>query len=252
MSVPSTFSQLTVQRFFDRPPDRAVKPAQVKGTDTQYPSGRVNMTCKMVLLGNSGVGKTQVLQGAISSRADNPLRSYKEVLALTTTIGVDFRCLYGVVNGMDVVKTILWDTAGQEKYFTLMPQYVRGADAVLLVYDVTDPMSFEAIEQRWLRMIDDERQTDPHMVVVLIANKCDEGAGDRLVTRQAGEECARKNAFDAYFETTILDRRTIFAVIDGTTGLVYAVRKHRERLGEPVTVSLGPRLPAHRAACCSK
>ncbi|KAL2252166.1 ras-related protein RABA1d-like [Sesamum indicum] len=115
---------------------------------------------KLVLIGDSGVGKSNLLSRF--TRNEFSLES-------KSTIGVEFATRSLPVDGK-VIKAQIWDTAGQERYRAITSAYYRGAVGALLVYDVTRHSTFENVE-RWLRELRDH--TDPSIVVMLIGNKSD-------------------------------------------------------------------------------
>ncbi|XP_030547229.1 ras-related protein RABA1c isoform X1 [Rhodamnia argentea] len=115
---------------------------------------------KVVLIGDSGVGKSNLLSRF--TRNEFSLES-------KSTIGVEFATRSLNVDGK-VIKAQIWDTAGQERYRAITSAYYRGAVGALLVYDVTRHSTFENAE-RWLRELRDH--TDPNVVVMLVGNKSD-------------------------------------------------------------------------------
>ncbi|XP_051125982.1 ras-related protein RABA1c [Andrographis paniculata] len=115
---------------------------------------------KVVLIGDSGVGKSNLLSRF--TRNEFSLES-------KSTIGVEFATRSLTVDGK-VIKAQIWDTAGQERYRAITSAYYRGAVGALLVYDVTRHSTFENVE-RWLKELRDH--TDPNIVVMLIGNKSD-------------------------------------------------------------------------------
>ncbi|KAI4304422.1 hypothetical protein MLD38_039936 [Melastoma candidum] len=115
---------------------------------------------KIVLIGDSGVGKSNLLSRF--TRNEFSLES-------KATIGVEFATRSLNVDGK-VIKAQIWDTAGQERYRAITSAYYRGAVGALLVYDVTRNSTFENVE-RWLRELRDH--TDPNIVVMLVGNKAD-------------------------------------------------------------------------------
>ncbi|KAL5732147.1 Ras-related protein ric2 [Ranunculus cassubicifolius] len=115
---------------------------------------------KVVLIGDSGVGKSNLLSRF--TRNEFSLES-------KSTIGVEFATRSLNVEGK-VIKAQIWDTAGQERYRAITSAYYRGAVGALLVYDVTRHSTFENVE-RWLKELRDH--TDPNIVVMLIGNKSD-------------------------------------------------------------------------------
>lgn len=93
-----------------------------------------------------------------------------------TTIGIDFK-IKSIVIDDSKVKLQIWDTAGQERFRTITTAYYRGAMGILLVYDVTDEASFKNIGN-WMKQI--EQNAADNVNMVLIANKCDVPASERV------------------------------------------------------------------------
>ncbi|KAJ6805086.1 ras-related protein RIC2 [Iris pallida] len=115
---------------------------------------------KLVLIGDSGVGKSNLLSRFTRNEFSLESKSTIGVEFATRTLNVDAK----------LVKAQIWDTAGQERYRAITSAYYRGAVGALLVYDVTRRSTFENAE-RWLRELRDH--TDPNIVVMLIGNKSD-------------------------------------------------------------------------------
>ena len=115
---------------------------------------------KLVFIGDSSVGKTCLLMRFSENRfsADH-----------MPTIGIDFKIKMMVVEDVRI-KLQLWDTAGQERFQTVTANYYKGAEGVLLVYDSTDPMSFNNV-RNWLKQI--EQNAEPDILKILVANKKD-------------------------------------------------------------------------------
>jgi len=115
---------------------------------------------KLVLIGDSGVGKSCLL---LRFADDNFTDSY------ISTIGVDFR--FRTINIKDkTVKLQIWDTAGQERFRTITSAYYRGADGIIMVYDVTSSESFDHVEE-WLSEVD--RYASANTSKLLVGNKAD-------------------------------------------------------------------------------
>ncbi|XP_070574568.1 ras-related protein Rab-22A-like isoform X2 [Ptychodera flava] len=115
---------------------------------------------KLCLLGDSGVGKSSLVQRFVSDTFNTHSQP---------TIGASFMSKTLVVDDQSY-KFQIWDTAGQEKYRGLAPMYYRGAAAAVIVYDITRESSFSAVKM-WVRELE---QYGPHDVVLAIAgNKCD-------------------------------------------------------------------------------
>ena len=133
---------------------------------------------KMLLIGNSGVGKSCLLV----RYAEN---SFNE--NFFNTIGVDFKIKTIALDNQNI-KLQIWDTAGQERFRTLTASYYRGAHGIIVVYDVTDRDTFENVRQ-WMQEID-KFATDS-VCKIIIGNKCDL-ADARKVTTEEGQELAQQ------------------------------------------------------------
>jgi small GTP-binding protein len=136
---------------------------------------------KVVLLGNSGVGKSNLLSRLNTNEFSEEFLS---------TIGVEFLTKILEVDGVKV-KAQIWDTAGQERYNSMMATYYRNAKGAIIVYDITNPKSFEAAE-RWRTEI--AQQADPGLVIMLAGNQCDLEARRRVPTEQASAYAATASA----------------------------------------------------------
>ncbi|CAD6196179.1 unnamed protein product [Caenorhabditis auriculariae] len=134
------------------------------------------MLFKLLLIGDSGVGKTCILY-RFSDDAFNT--------TFISTIGIDFKIKTIELKGKKV-KLQIWDTAGQERFHTITTSYYRGAMGIMLVYDITNAKSFDNIA-KWLRNIDEHASED--VVKMLLGNKCDM-TERRVVSRERGEKIA--------------------------------------------------------------
>jgi len=113
-----------------------------------------------LLIGDSGVGKSCLL---LRFADDTYTESY------ISTIGVDFKIRTIQLDGK-TIKLQIWDTAGQERFRTITSSYYRGANGIIVVYDVTDQVSFNNVKQ-WLQEID--RYACENLNKLLVGNKCD-------------------------------------------------------------------------------
>jgi len=137
-------------------------------------------TLKILIIGESGVGKSSLLLRFTDDTFD-PEQS--------ATIGVDFKVKTITVDG-NSTKLAIWDTAGQERFRTLTPSYYRGAQGVILVYDVTNRSTFSKLEM-WLNELD-TYSTKTDIVKMLVGNKIDKEKPE--VTREEGIKFARRHA----------------------------------------------------------
>lgn len=145
---------------------------------------------KVVLIGDSGVGKSNLLSRF--TRNEFCLES-------KSTIGVEFATRTLQVEGR-TVKAQIWDTAGQERYRAITSAYYRGALGALLVYDVTKPTTFENVS-RWLKELRDH--ADSNIVIMLIGNKTDL-KHLRAVATEDAQSYAEKEGL-SFIETSALE-----------------------------------------------
>ncbi|KAL1928823.1 hypothetical protein VTP01DRAFT_2609 [Rhizomucor pusillus] len=138
-------------------------------------------TFKLLLIGNSGVGKSSLLLRF----TDDTFLSQDEVSA---TIGVDFKLSRLEVNG-NLYKLTIWDTAGQERFRTLTSSYYRGAQGIILVYDVSNRETFEALSTWWNEV--NTYCSSQHVVKMIIGNKVDKESS-RVVSYEEGAALAQK------------------------------------------------------------
>jgi Ras-related protein Rab-5C len=117
---------------------------------------------KLVLLGESAVGKSSVVHRFVKNTFDNMRES---------TIGAAFLTQSVTLPEIDAtVKFEIWDTAGQERYKSLAPMYYRNAHAALCVYDITNSSSFQKA-QNWIKEL--KKQAPEGIVICLVGNKAD-------------------------------------------------------------------------------
>uniref|UniRef100_A0A3B3UZD4 small monomeric GTPase n=1 Tax=Poecilia latipinna TaxID=48699 RepID=A0A3B3UZD4_9TELE len=131
---------------------------------------------KLLLIGDSGVGKTCVLF-RFSEDAFNS--------TFISTIGIDFKIRTIELDGKKI-KLQIWDTAGQERFRTITTAYYRGAMGIMLVYDITNEKSFDNIKN-WIRNIEEHASSDVERMV--LGNKCDVN-DKRQVSKDRGEKLA--------------------------------------------------------------
>jgi len=142
---------------------------------------------KIILIGDSGVGKTSILAQFVGEEV---VRSH------ISTIGIDFKMKCLSFDGKQV-KVQIWDTAGQERYETITTQYYRRAQGIILAYDITRKESFNNI-RKWLRYVEEFAEHD--VKLTLIGNKVDL-SDQRSVSIAEAEELA-KDFNIPWFETS--------------------------------------------------
>ncbi|EMD40669.1 hypothetical protein CERSUDRAFT_111251 [Gelatoporia subvermispora B] len=128
-----------------------------------YRKARYNqgVDAKIVIMGNTGVGKTSLLHRYTQNRFD-PKNT-------TSTTGAFFVTKKVHVDGTKV-RLQLWDTAGQERFRSMAPMYYRGANAALLLYDITNVSSFDDI-RGWLEEL--KKNCSPDLIIYIVGSKAD-------------------------------------------------------------------------------
>ncbi|XP_017778920.1 PREDICTED: ras-related protein Rab-7a [Nicrophorus vespilloides] len=146
---------------------------------------------KVVILGDSGVGKTSLMNQYITKKFSNQYKA---------TIGADFLTKELIVDDRAVTMQI-WDTAGQERFQSLGVAFYRGADCCVLVFDVTAPNTFKSLDSwRDEFLIQASPREPENFPFVLLGNKVDlEPRG--ISTKRAQQWCQSKNNIP-YFETS--------------------------------------------------
>jgi len=130
---------------------------------------------------------------------------------LMNSIGVDFK-LKNIVVDQKKVKLQIWDTAGQERFRTITTSYYKGAQAIIIVYDITDKDSFDHLKN-WMNDID--KFAKEGVMKVLVGNKSDL-ENKRMVSTEQGREFAKKYNID-FFETSPKESININDVFVSTT-----------------------------------
>eukprot|EP00271_Cylindrocystis_brebissonii_P004600 TRINITY_DN16374_c0_g1_i1.p1 TRINITY_DN16374_c0_g1~~TRINITY_DN16374_c0_g1_i1.p1 ORF type:complete len:230 (-),score=26.67 TRINITY_DN16374_c0_g1_i1:593-1282(-) len=180
------------------------------GSDYRYASDETvsdSYLFKLVLIGDSGVGKTNLA----SRFAHNEFHTDSKA-----TIGVEFRSKTLEIDGKEI-KAQIWDTSGQERYRAVTSVYYRGALGALLVYDVTRRPTFDSVGQ-WLREI--RAQGEASLVVMLVGNKTDL-THLRAVTTEKGKELAEKEGM-FFLETSALDSTNVDEAFESVIAEIYS------------------------------
>lgn len=174
-------------------------------------------TLKIITLGEAGTGKTCIIKRFV----DNCF--HEKVVA---TIGIDSRYRNISVYGREFRLNVV-DTAGQERYLSLVRSYLRDAVGVLLVFDVTDKSSFEEGIPKMLELIHPEDD----MRMILVGNKAD-AEDRRKVTRRQAEEFAA-NLGVLYFETSAVTGQNVQKVFEEITKVIYITSELTDSLTNP-------------------
>ena len=147
------------------------------------------MMVKVVLVGDSGVGKTNIMSKYLKNEFHEDSKA---------TVGVEFGAKQFTVEG-HVIKAQIWDTAGQERYKAITSAYYKGAKGAFIVYDITRKNTFDSVS-RWVS--DLTATADKKISIILIGNKSDL-EDQRQVTKEMGEEKANQLQV-AFLETSAM------------------------------------------------
>ncbi len=181
---------------------------------------------KIMILGNAGVGKTSILERYVNKSFTG---NYK------VTIGADFLTRDLEVDG-NRIKLQVWDTAGQEKYRSLGVAYYRGADACMLVFDLSDKTTFKDLD-KWVEAFFSQLPEDKakNFPVILLGNKADKP--DRIISAEMAKKWCAEHDSAPFYETSA---KTNLGLEEAFENLARMALKRAQ--GEEVTVS-----PKHAA-----
>jgi len=147
-----------------------------------------DMSFKLIVIGDSGVGKSCLTNNAIKNTFDD---------AYNATVGFEFFTFNIRFNGK-VVKLQIWDTCGQELYRSLITNFYRNSSLAIMVYSIISKETFDNVEM-WLREL--RSHSNPDVKVFLIGNKTDLEA-EREVTTEQGENFYKQNNLNLFLESS--------------------------------------------------
>ncbi|XP_077565813.1 EF-hand calcium-binding domain-containing protein 4B isoform X1 [Stigmatopora nigra] len=185
---------------------------------------------KVVLVGNSSVGKTSLLRSFCEGHF------YPSTAA---TVGVDFSVKTLTLNNMQIAMQ-LWDTAGQERYRSITKQFFRKADGVVVMYDVTSDESFKALRP-WLANVKDA--AGEGVQILVLGNKMDMD-GEREVSFKEAEQLAQENKV-MFYEVSAYTGKN---VAESLTQLARVLMEQEDGVRD-TTVILSAQ-PLKKKACC--
>ncbi|KAK9124111.1 hypothetical protein Sjap_013713 [Stephania japonica] len=154
--------------------------SSMQSSSSSSSSAGYDFSFKILLIGESGVGKSSLLISFISNSVED----------LSPTIGVDFKIKQLTVGGRRLKLTI-WDTAGQERFRTVTSSYYRGAHGIVLVYDVTRRETFTNLSEVWAKEVN-MYSTNQDCIKILVGNKVDKDI-DRAVSKEEGIALAEEH-----------------------------------------------------------
>ena len=167
-------------------------------SEIQFPSQehtKEDFKLKVVLLGDSGVGKTNLISRYVTNKFEEDTKS---------TIGVEFFCKTYKVNNDKIIKVEIWDTAGQERYKSITSVYYKGAKGAFIVYDITKKDSFKNID-KWIQDLREFGEDDA--AILIVGNKSDLEESREVTTDEVKKKAEVYKM--AYCETSALKSKNI-------------------------------------------
>ena len=181
---------------------------------------------KILTLGDTQVGKSSIVLRYTEDKFDDNQLS---------TIGIDYKTKYMKMDDSSV-KVLIWDTAGQEKFQNIAKQYYKGANGVLLIYDICSRKTFERIEF-WLKELKENNRID-ELFICLVGNKNDM-EDKREISIEEGKKYAKDNNIP-FLEVSAKSGKGIIdlfkKVIKGALDKVY-IKNEKEEGEEKVRLS---------------
>lgn len=199
------------------------------------PSRSYDMIMKLLLVGDSGVGKSCLLLRFVEDKF-NPL--------FITTIGIDFK-IRTIESKGKKIKLQVWDTAGQERFRTITTAYYRGAMGIVLIYDVTDARTFENVEN-WFETVTQHANDDAQ--IFLVGNKSDDEE-NRQVSRDQGQQLAQKLNIP-FLEASAKTNENVEAIFYELAGVIQENHVDQEPQQKSSAVDVGLATNNFKANCC--
>jgi Ras-related protein Rab-7A len=218
---------------------------------------RKKVLLKIIILGDSGVGKTSLMNQYCNKRFSNQYKA---------TIGADFLTKDVMIDDK-LVTLQIWDTAGQERFQSLGVAFYRGADACILVYDITAEKSFDQLNSWRDEFLTQANPRDPdNFSFVVLGNKVDKESERRVPKTKATQWCKSKGSKPIpYFETSAKDAVKVEAAFleaaqiallqesnnDNDTAFIpETINLSRQRPGQQQNNSGQRRSNSNNAGCC--
>jgi Ras-related protein Rab-7A len=204
-------------------------------------SHRKKVLLKVIILGDSGVGKTSLMNQYVHKRFSNQYKA---------TIGADFLTKEVMIDDK-LVTLQIWDTAGQERFQSLGVAFYRGADSCVLVYDITDAKSFENLES-WREefLVHAAPRNAETFPFVVLGNKADLASSRRQVSpAKAKAWCASKGDVPC-FETSAKEALNVEQAFHTIAKNALAQDAQNKPIFIPDSLDLKAEAPKAEGGCC--
>lgn len=163
---------------------RISKPPEEKEKEKLY-------EIKVVLLGDQGVGKSSLVHRFCTNKFED---------RYLPTIGGAYLQQEATLKNGDKLKLHLWDTSGQEKFRSMTSLYYKDAVAAVLVYDVSNPDSLDALDY-WIRELQ-EKVNNEKFIITIAGNKCDLPFENKKVSINQGKNFGKERGVNVVIETS--------------------------------------------------
>ena len=177
--------------------------------DQEFNQEEINF--KIILIGNSGVGKSSITIKAIKGQFD---------ASITSTVGFEFLCYHSKVENK-IVNLHIWDTCGQEAYKSLIRSFYRNSVLAIVVYAIDNKQTFKDLEI-WIN--DLKKESNPDVKIIIIGNKAD-NEDLRQVSKQDGEQFCKDHSGSLFMETSAKTGLNIIQLFDEVAKLLYEESK---------------------------
>lgn len=200
-------------------------------------TGSALSEAKVVMLGSTTVGKSSVV-----------MRFHRETFNPDTTATIGAAFVSKVVPSVDPkIKLQIWDTGGSERYRSMAPIYFQDADAAIIVYDITSPVSYTEV-QTWLAEL--REKGPPSLVIALVGNKADREE-DRKVATEDADAFAKENNLDLFMETSALTGDHVQKLFEDVSDVVLSrSASHKKGGNEGVDLKSSRSRPSKKSKCC--
>ena len=195
-----------------------------------------NMIFKIVLVGDSGVGKTNLLLRYLKNEFNTQTKA---------TVGVEFGNTKVKIDNA-LIKAQIWDTAGQERYRSITSAYYKGAHGIMLIYDVTRQETFDNV-RNWLTQI--KENASDNATIFLIGNKCDDVDG-RQISTEEGKKVASDYGI-TFIETSAKKDINISSTFEELVKEIYQKVGNLEPKQVQITTQIGGDDKKERHCCKS-
>ena len=195
-----------------------LKIEKIKNSGNNY-----DKSIKVILLGDSSVGKSSIIERLKSDSFNNNQ---------SATISLEHHNLIIKINSF-IVRMQIWDTAGQEKFDAIASTYYKSADVVIFVYSINIRDSFDRVSQ-WSKQVDENSSIDEQQIRILLGNKTDLN-NERVVSTEEGKDLAKQIGCVHFDEISCMDKTNeennnkINNIIEVIGNQIYSIMNKDER-----------------------